>query len=263
MPSRLHPIAWITLACAVGSSWQAMHSSAAPRATGQSAGEDLGGKLLDDGLLERLIEYGKQAKPKDGIPAEDQPQLLPNVEELRRMLAPPDERPSGGEDLGQASESPLARISGQMAQASSLIAQQGASGQTRVVQEAIVSELDKLIDELNKQCQQCQGGQGNKPERQQTQKSTPKPGDAKPSNSGGSQAGPQQSQVSSGGGGDAQPGELSEPDMVRELWGQLPERLRQQLLQSTADEFLPKYREELQMYFRRLAEEQSPGDTNP
>jgi hypothetical protein len=37
--------------------------------------------------------------------------------------------------------------------------------------------------------------------------------------------------------------------------------LRQQLLQSTADEFLPKYRTELEQYFRRLAEEQS-SDTS-
>jgi hypothetical protein len=153
------------------------------------------------------------------------------------------------------------RISSQMSQAGDLIADQNTSGQTRAVQEEIVSELDKLIDQLNKQCQQCSGGQCNKPGGQKAQSSTPKPGGGKATASGGSRAGPQQSRVSSGGGGEAQPGEVADRDVVKELWGQLPERLRQQLLQSSADEFLPKYREELEMYFRRLAEEQSSGGT--
>ncbi len=228
----------------------------APTRTDAPKLEDLGDGLLDDAVLEGLMKQAGKAQPA----GEAQPPLLPDVDKLRRMLDP--QQPSPGEDVGQAGESPLSRISTQMAQARSLIAEKDITGETREVQEEIVSQLDELIDKLNKQCQNCSGGQCNKPSSQQTQKSTPKLG-GKPSASAGSQASPQQSQVSSGGGGEAQPGEVTDRDVVKKLWGQLPERLRQQLLQSTADEFLPKYREELELYFRRLAEEQSNRDTTP
>ena len=44
--------------------------------------------------------------------------------------------------------------------------------------------------------------------------------------------------------------------MVKDLWGHLPERSREQMLQSFSDEFLPKYELEIEQYYRRLSEEQ-------
>ena len=44
--------------------------------------------------------------------------------------------------------------------------------------------------------------------------------------------------------------------MVKALWGHLPERSREQMLQSFSDEFLPKYELEIEQYYRRLSEEQ-------
>ena len=49
-------------------------------------------------------------------------------------------------------------------------------------------------------------------------------------------------------------GEVNE--MVKALWGHLPERNRDQKLQSFSDEFLPKYELEIEQYYRRLSEEQ-------
>ena len=56
--------------------------------------------------------------------------------------------------------------------------------------------------------------------------------------------------------------------MVKALWGHLPERSREQMLQSFSDEFLPKYELEIEQYYRRLSEEQgeahrskAPADT--
>ncbi len=236
---------------------------AAPQPSGKKSLEDLGENLLDDNMLEQLIKSASKAKPSGAAPADSQPGLLPDTDELRRRLAPQRPLQPGGEDLGQTGESPLARISSQMAEAGDLIAERETSGRTRDVQEEIISELDKLIDELNKQCQQCSSGKCDKPGNQQTQKSTPKPGASKPSATRGSQSAPQESQVLSGGGGEAQPGSVADRDVIKQLWGQLPERLRQQLLQSTADEFLPKYREELELYFRRLAEEQPGSGQTP
>ena len=43
---------------------------------------------------------------------------------------------------------------------------------------------------------------------------------------------------------------------MKELWGHLPERSREQLLQSFSEEFLPKYEREIQQYYQRLSEDQ-------
>ncbi len=47
---------------------------------------------------------------------------------------------------------------------------------------------------------------------------------------------------------------------IERVWGNLPERQRQQVLQLPgAEEFLPKYEALLEEYFKRLAEQQDPG----
>ncbi|NOY43065.1 MAG: hypothetical protein GXP26_14675 [Planctomycetes bacterium] len=43
-------------------------------------------------------------------------------------------------------------------------------------------------------------------------------------------------------------------DLVQDLWGHLPERQREQILQPLREEFLPKYAPEIEAYFRALAE---------
>ncbi len=43
-------------------------------------------------------------------------------------------------------------------------------------------------------------------------------------------------------------------DLVQDLWGHLPERQREQILQPLREEFLPKYAPEIKAYFRALAE---------
>ena len=252
---------WKPFSLAAATAVLSLASLAQADPTGSS--ENLGSDLLGDGVLDRLIEAA-EARPAAEPSTDPIPPLLPDLDELRRMLEPKQQaapREAAGEDIGA---SPLVRISGRMATAGDLIAQGNLSGDTRQVQEEIVSELDQLIDKLNKQCQSCQncqGGQCNKPGTQQTQQSTPKPGQKPgqgvPSASQAARSGPAQSKVSAGGAGEAKPGEVTAPESAKELWGQLPERLRQQLMQSSADEFLPKYRAELEEYFRRLAEEES------
>ena len=42
--------------------------------------------------------------------------------------------------------------------------------------------------------------------------------------------------------------------VIKQVWGELPEKERQQMLQSSVEEFLPKYAELIEQYYRRLAE---------
>jgi hypothetical protein len=48
-------------------------------------------------------------------------------------------------------------------------------------------------------------------------------------------------------------------DALKESWGNLPERFRDQLSAPPGDEVLPKYEAMLKKYFQRLAEDDSPG----
>ena len=43
---------------------------------------------------------------------------------------------------------------------------------------------------------------------------------------------------------------------MKHLWGHLPEREREQMMQSFSDEFLPKYELEIEQYYQRLSEEE-------
>lgn len=240
-------VALLAMACAE-------FGAAAPEKSGPAPVEGLGDRLLGDWGLPPSADPGSSA---GRVP-------LPNVDESRRQLDSPSKAEQAGEDLGKRGTSPLERISNRMHEAHQLIESQTTSGETKRVQEAIVSDLDELIEQLSQQCKNCSGGQCKNPgqQQQQTSQSAPKPGEGKKSaTSSTAQAAAQQSQAPGEGGKPADPGELSNDELVKQLWGQLPQHMRQQLLQSSADEFLPKYRRELEEYYRKLSEEErgEPG----
>jgi hypothetical protein len=223
-------------------------ADAAPEKAGPPMAEDLGDRLLGDWAL-----------PPSSTPQATPPTTqVPGVDESRKQLEARPDSGSEGEDIGEPGTAPLARISNRMSHAQRLIAAQTTDGETRKVQDAIVADLDALIEELSKQCKKCGGGQCDKPgQQQQTAQSAPKPGEGKKSGVGSSaQASAQQSQAPGGGGKAPNLRELSDEELVKRLWGQLPQHMRQQLLQSSADEFLPKYRAELEEYFRKLSEDE-------
>ena len=44
--------------------------------------------------------------------------------------------------------------------------------------------------------------------------------------------------------------------LLKDLWGQLPLRDREQMLQSSPEQFLPKYELLIEKYYKRLADQQ-------
>ncbi len=148
-----------------------------------------------------------------------------------------------------------------MQQAQSLLTQPSAGGKVAAklaspVQHEILSDLDKLIAELSKQCQccnsQCQGGPGDQPPKPGRNS---KPGKLAAAGSGRTAARDSTDRLDSSSAKPVDKGEVNE--MVKALWGHLPERSREQMLQSFSDEFLPKYELEIEQYYRRLSEEQN------
>ena len=203
---------------------------------------------LDEQLLRGLDNELLEGLPADSAPAEQGGAADSSSEET-----------SAGSDTDR-----LGQIGRRMRSAEEHIEQQKSPQRTLELQQQIVADLSKLIDQLEKQCQAecassgaCKGGSPG-------QKSGDKPG----------QKNQQPSQTASGKTPASQPARNStaeirkqhaqRPDMgkmhdlMRDLWGQLPERARNEMLQSPKPEqFLPKYEILLENYYKRLAEEQN------
>jgi hypothetical protein len=129
----------------------------------------------------------------------------------------------------------------------------GSVQQAGDAQQQVVAQLDKLIAELSKQCQggQCQASDQPPKPGHRSQRKGGKPGSAV----GRGQTAARDS-TDRLDGANAQPVDKGDFEaMVKDLWGHLPERSREQMIQSFSEEFLPKYELEIEQYYRRLSEE--------
>jgi hypothetical protein len=212
--------------------------------------ESLGRELLED-LGPEAIRPGnarlsdRANEPGPGAPAEHG--STPRFDDL-------------GEDIGAPSGPlSLARVRQGMQQAESLLATKngptnvGTVTQARAVQQQVVEQLDKLIAELSKQCQggQCQpSDQPPKP----SERSSAKPGKPKsPLGRGQTAARESSDRLNQSSAQAAEKGDIDA--ILKDLWGHLPERSREQMMQSFSEEFLPKYQLEIEQYYRRLSED--------
>jgi hypothetical protein len=213
--------------------------------------ESLGGRLLDD------LSPDTDSQPVTPRPREK----ATTTKEVEDSLKASTPLHGFGAGANPASQS-LARVQLRMQQAQSLLTQAGADGQAAAaplaspVQHEILSDLDKLIADLSKQCQSCNGQCNQPPEPGQH----PKPGKSGAAAGRGRTAARDSSdRLNSSSAKPVDKGEVNE--MVKALWGHLPERSREQMLQSFSDEFLPKYELEIEQYYRRLSEEQGESQS--
>jgi hypothetical protein len=224
----------------------AMRTSAAnTEQTDPSGVESLGRELLDD-LAPNALDQPATRKDAQTMP--------------RNPAARATRFDDLGEDIGQpAGALSLLRVQQGMQKAESLLgATKPATDVTTLeqagaVQQQVVAQLDKLIAELSKQCQggQCQpSDQPPKP----SQRSQKKPG--KSSSAAGSGQTAARDSTDRLDRADAQPVDKGDVKAtVKDLWGHLPERSREQMMQSFSEEFLPKYELEIEQYYRRLSED--------
>ena len=214
------------------------------QATNSGGEESLGNKLLDDLPLTESSSAATAKPPEDSA---------------RANAA---EQTSSSDSLPPVAPAmiPFVRVRQNMQNAQSVLAQPGSGNQSGTiklasrVQQGVVSDLDQLIASLSKQCQ-CQGGQCDKPP-QPNANSQPKPG-SKPGAATAKSQAPARDSTDRLNSTAAQPADKGNVDeAVKKLWGNLPERSREQMLQSFSDEFLPQYQLEIEQYYRRLSEEQ-------
>lgn len=210
-----------------------------PQPAAEPPAADAGLDSLDSALLKDL-----EVPSRPPIPAAKPPVAAPDL--------PLPEQEGAGEDLGQPAADPLATIGQRMRLAERLISRQETSQKTQQVQEQVIAELERLIEETKKQ---CQGGQGSP-------KAAPKPG-AKPGGKGraggGDNAAANRPAKESAERTDSKtPGseQLARfEQMVKQVWGHLPPKIRDQMQSGAIEEFLPKYERLIEEYYSRLAEE--------
>ncbi|NUQ61694.1 MAG: hypothetical protein HUU20_04345 [Pirellulales bacterium] len=169
-------------------------------------------------------------------------------------------------ELGRAAESeadsPLLAIARSMQQVGQRIAKSDSGKETQQMQDRILGNLDELLKQARSQCQ------GGKPSAKQGQKVAPRDTVAQPiaqkkpkekSSGGGRDPTPaiaNQNKYGPGAAPSQQPSREQWGNLVKALWGELPDRQREQMAQFFDEEFLPKYELLIEQYFRRLAEEQ-------
>ena len=166
-----------------------------------------------------------------------------------------------GEDVGtEEIPDPLHDIGERMLQAADWIFRRELLERTLTLQGNILSDLDSLIDQAKQRKRQRAPGSA--------QPNPVAPRDAISQPPAPSTAGPPQVHP--------RPQESNErsatretrdvvvdmaemESLIKEIWGQLPPRAREQLLNSHVERFLPQYEQIISAYFKRLAEEEMEG----
>ena len=185
-------------------------------------------QLLDD-LDRELLEGlpgGKTKSPATGKPMDDQDADSAAVE----------------------ADNPLAKIAEQMRTVESRINERDTSAETQNLQKQIVGDLAALLEEAKKQGGQKKPGQGSGAGQDQA------------GAGGNPTAGPARDSTDRIERGDAEAAETADvKDVLRRMWGHLPDKARDQMQSSLSEEFLPKYQRLIEEYYKRLAE--SPAGT--
>lgn len=209
--------------------------------------------------------------PLESVPADPLDQALFSPGEAGPANRSPGAQPGGstedgdlGSDLinqlGAAAvpeeSTRLFEIARQMRAVENLIGKADSGTETRQLQGEIVTSLDDLIRQARQRSRQASPSQANPQAsvRQQVQQPPPKPEPSSDNH--------QQNSDEENGEEPEEPDkpETRRPDMdqmkqlIKSVWGNLPEKERERMLEWVGEEFLPKYELLIEKYFQRLTE---------
>jgi hypothetical protein len=255
--ARLAVVAAVAMTIVIGYA-----SSRALAAEGQAksqpksaAGKVDSGKSVDDALLDDLNN-----ELLDGLgdlkdrPGKNKPAAQSPKEET------PHDHPVDGEDVGapSAEQDPLGHISRQMRRAERLIPAEGKRADAETLQRQIIEDLARLIDQAEQQRAQQQSSKNSKQQQSAKRQSVQQPKPSTANSPGKNSSKPAADSTERLG-----QAEAAKPDpelfkgLLKDSWGNLPEREREQMMQMSRERFLPQYELLIERYYRRLAEERS------
>ena len=137
-----------------------------------------------------------------------------------------------GIGAGASAQTAMSAISVKMTGVVGELAKPDTGAPVQERQKTIVRDLDELIASLERECEACRGGM---------KRNNPKNG-------------MKDSMITRGTGGI---GALVDPNQSEKDWAKLSNRERDRILQSMSEGFPPEYRQVLERYYRRLAEEKA------
>lgn len=211
-------------------------------------------KSVDDALLEDLDN-----ELLDGIDLKDK-KTKPATGKSDR--APADGNDSSAADGPDPNKDPLGYISQEMRDAEASIPERRKQALTQALQQRIVDNLAQLIEQAEQQqAQQQQSSQKSSQEQQSAKRQSvkqPEQQAGKPSSGKDSQNPAQDSSNRMGQAQQVRPDPELLRGLMKDAWGHLPEREREQMRQMAPEKFLPQYELLIERYYRRLAEERSP-----
>ncbi|MBS0210986.1 MAG: hypothetical protein JSS27_18740 [Planctomycetes bacterium] len=204
-----------------------------------------GASALDDDLLRELGDDGK-SKPKTDKKDEGA-------------------GPGGG---AEDSDDPLVKLNRQMRDAQQRLAQAETDEAVQKLQQDIVKQLEELIKQVQQQRQQQSSSSSmsqSKRSQQREQVAQPQKQQGQ-ANQGGKRPSQQPARDSTEGLAKRETEKVDAKkldDALKDIWGELPPRLRQQMLQGSTERFLPKYELLIEQYFKALAERKKGSTSRP
>jgi len=168
-------------------------------------------------------------------------ELLKGLPGAKSMPSPPARSENPAKESIGKSENRLANLAERMRDVQNRIARRDTSPETQLEQTQILSALDALLEGAN----------------QSRQTGSSKGGGAQAgAGTGAETAGPPRDSTNRVERGEKQPTESADAkDVLRRVWGHLPEKLRDEMQASFSEQFLPKYQRLIEEYYQRLAEE--------
>jgi hypothetical protein len=205
-------------------------------------------------ILINAHSFAQDAKPQPPKPSSLDQQLLDDLDRdlLKDLPGGPKSPPAGNGDVTPAvqSDNPLAQLAERMRAVEARIASKDTSPETQKLQKQILAELAALMEQAKKQ-----GGGSKKPGNGQG-KGSDQPGEG----SGNPTAGPVRDSTNRIEQGTKEATETADvKDLLRRMWGHLPDKVRDQMQASLSEQFLPKYERLIEEYYKRLAEERPAG----
>lgn len=158
---------------------------------------------------------------------------------------------------GGKSANPLVDLGRQMHEVESRIAQAKSDDETQKLQERIASDLQKLIKQLQRRKKSSSSSSSSNKDQQTAEREKveqPTTGGAGQQAAADSPAAESTETLKDRKTQKAETAQLDEA--LKDIWGQLPAHLRQQMEQYAKEELLPKYELQIEEYFRALAKGQ-------
>jgi hypothetical protein len=228
---------------------------------------------LDDALLEELtsgIESIAPEAPKPKDPKGDDPESTDGQADPGGSAGPARPAGDGGEPI-DAQTKQLKALADKMASISKLLGDGRTGTGTQQVQVAVLHDLDELIQQLEQQQQEQQQQQQRQQQRQQQQQQQQQQQDSAENRQQRQQANQDMPQDARDGEqrageqtgsrpGEGDPRGVVDPNLPpsqawqEAVWGHLPDRVREKMRAASVDQFLPQYRDQIEAYFRQLAE---------